>query len=87
MFLKKKKNKYTYLTIFEQDQIIANRGYPVETHTIQTTDGYLLDCFRIPYGRQSGPKPNKPVVFLQHGLLSSSADWIIGHTESALGKT
>ena len=59
----------------------------METHTIQTRDGYLLDCFRIPYGLQtgSGPKPNKPVVFLQHGLLSSSADWIIGHNYSALG--
>jgi lysosomal acid lipase/cholesteryl ester hydrolase len=69
-----------------QAQIIVNRGYPVELHYIETTDGYLLEAQRIPYGKNSGPAPNKPVVFLQHGLLSSSADWIIGSTESALGK-
>ncbi|KZS21232.1 Lipase-like protein [Daphnia magna] len=65
-------------------QIIVNRGYPVELHYIETSDGYLLEAQRIPYGKNSGPAPNKPVVFLQHGLLSSSADWIIGHTESYL---
>ena len=64
-----------------------NRGYPVELHYIETTDGYILEAQRIPYGINSAPAPNKPVVFLQHGLLSSSADWVIGHTESALGKS
>ena len=54
-------------------------------HYITTEDGYILEAQRIPYGIHSGPSPNKPAVFLQHGLLSSSADYVIGHTESALG--
>lgn len=68
-----------------QGEIIANRGYPVEYHYITTTDGYILEAQRIPYGKSSGPAPNKPVAFLQHGLLSSSADFIIGSTDTALG--
>lgn len=40
---------------------------------------------RIPYGKKSGPEKNKPVVFVQHGLLSSSADWIIAGPDMALG--
>ncbi|XP_059621164.1 lipase 3-like [Phlebotomus argentipes] len=59
--------------------MIESYGYPVETHVAQTADGYLLTMHRIPYGRApgAGPAPNKPVVFLQHGLLCSSADWVV----------
>ncbi|XP_059621163.1 lipase 3-like [Phlebotomus argentipes] len=60
-------------------EMIESYGYPVETHVAQTADGYLLTMHRIPYGRApgAGPAPNKPVVFLQHGLLCSSADWVV----------
>lgn len=37
---------------------------------MQTDDGYILTLHRI-------PNFNKTVVFLQHGLLSSSADWLL----------
>lgn len=37
---------------------------------METDDGYLLTMHRI-------PNFNKTVVFLQHGFLSSSADWVI----------
>lgn len=40
--------------------MIANDGYPVEEHTVETEDGFCLKLFRI-------PKPGKEVVFLQHG--------------------
>uniref|UniRef100_A0A7G3B1V7 Putative triglyceride lipase-cholesterol esterase n=1 Tax=Lutzomyia longipalpis TaxID=7200 RepID=A0A7G3B1V7_LUTLO len=68
--------------------MIVSKGYPVESYEVQTEDGYLLTMHRIPYGRtnESGPAPNKPVVFLQHGLLSSSTDWVvIGPDNGALG--
>lgn len=38
------------LSLF-QPQIIANRGYPAETHTVVTPDGYILTLHRIPRGR------------------------------------
>uniref|UniRef100_A0A1B0CF41 Partial AB-hydrolase lipase domain-containing protein n=2 Tax=Lutzomyia longipalpis TaxID=7200 RepID=A0A1B0CF41_LUTLO len=68
--------------------MIVTKGYPVESYEVQTEDGYLLTMHRIPYGKtnESGPAPNKPVVFLQHGLLSSSTDWVvIGPDNGALG--
>ncbi|PSN57495.1 hypothetical protein C0J52_01607 [Blattella germanica] len=57
-------------------QLITKYGYPVETHTILTEDGYFLTLHRIPYGQQNTSKPRHPVM-LQHGILCSSADWII----------
>jgi len=46
---------------------------------VQTDDGYILSLFRVP------PMTSKtgPVVFLQHCLLCSAADWLInGRNES-----
>lgn len=42
-----------------------------------TSDGYILALHRIPYGKKSGAADNKPVVLIMHGILQSSADWII----------
>lgn len=64
---------------------MEDAGYPLEEHRVQTADGYLLTMHRIPYGRLSGPAANKPVVFLQHGLLCSSADWVLAGPEKGLG--
>jgi lysosomal acid lipase/cholesteryl ester hydrolase len=61
-------------------------GYPAENHTVTTADGYILTLHRIPYSPKSPAAPNKPVIFLQHGLLCSSADWIILGPENSLGK-
>ncbi|KAF2898135.1 hypothetical protein ILUMI_08040, partial [Ignelater luminosus] len=56
-------------------ELIQKYGYPSEKYTIQSKDGYLLEIHRIPYGK-AGPSENRPAVYLQHGLLSSSADWV-----------
>ncbi|CAG9860945.1 unnamed protein product, partial [Phyllotreta striolata] len=56
-------------------EIIARHGYLSETHTVVTEDGYILSIHRIP-GSRNGTKSRQP-VFLQHGLLGSSADWIV----------
>ena len=59
------------------DEMVAEAGYPVETHIVATDDGYLLSVHRIPRGRvDDGVEGPRPPVFLQHGLLSSSADWV-----------
>ncbi|KAJ8928191.1 hypothetical protein NQ314_019254 [Rhamnusium bicolor] len=61
-------------------QIIKRHGYPSEAHVVETDDGYLLKLHRIP-GSQSGKRGDQP-VFLQHGLLGSSADWILNGNNS-----
>lgn len=66
-------------------ELIQHHGYPVERHTIQTEDGYILETHRIPHGKNNAGEPNKPVVFVQHGVLSSSADWVNMGPEKGLG--
>uniref|UniRef100_A0A1L8DPY1 Lipase n=2 Tax=Nyssomyia neivai TaxID=330878 RepID=A0A1L8DPY1_9DIPT len=67
--------------------LIKCYGYPVESHEVETSDGYLLTLHRIPHGRNLEEKSSskKPVVFLQHGLLTSSAEWVVTGPEKALG--
>jgi len=60
-----------------QPQLIQKAGFHVETHIVQTEDGYLLTLYRIPNNGSS--------VLLQHGLLTSSADWIIPGKDKGLG--
>ena len=75
---------------FFQPEMILHEGYPVETHTVTTEDCYILQMHRIPYGKSLSSvrfqnKP-RPVVLLQHGILCSSADWVMGHSDDSLGK-
>ncbi|XP_037912093.1 lipase 3-like isoform X3 [Hermetia illucens] len=69
-------------------EIATRHGYPAEAHTVTTEDGYLLTMHRIPCGRigchQKGGRGRGQPVFLQHGLLSSSADWVISGPGKAL---
>ncbi|KAM3955560.1 lipase 3-like [Aphomia sociella] len=59
--------------------LIEKYGYPVEVHKVVTADQYVLEAHRIPHGKDQNnqPDPNKPVVFLMHGLMSSSAEYLI----------
>ncbi|XP_043264592.1 lipase 3-like [Colletes gigas] len=52
-------------------QMIRKDGYPAEAHVVQTEDGYLLTMHRIPGILKA------PAIFLQHGVLGSSADWVM----------
>ena len=67
--------------------MIAKMGYPSETHEIITQDGYILNMHRIPFGKQSPLEEGvkKPAIYLQHGLLCSSADWVMWTEEKSLG--
>ncbi|XP_038212159.1 lipase 3-like [Zerene cesonia] len=66
-------NEDTYLNI---TQLITKYGYPVEKHSVQTSDGYVLNVFRIP----SNGRP----VFLMHGFVSSADDWITPGVDSGI---
>jgi len=58
--------------------LIQSKGYPAEEHTVTTQDGYILTVHRI-------SKPNKPAVFLQHGLLDGSHTWVMNFAHQSLG--
>ncbi|XP_052820111.1 gastric triacylglycerol lipase-like [Mya arenaria] len=67
-------------------QLVTSKGYPCEEYDVVTKDGYILGVQRIQHGKTrllSGGQ--RPVVLLQHGLLSSSADWVINPANESLG--
>lgn len=59
-------------------EIIRSRGFLAEEHDIVTKDGYILTVQRIvnPKVRPEFRAKLKPAI-LQHGLMSSSVDWVI----------
>lgn len=79
------KNLYVFLALLLQSasntygnrEMIESHGYIAEEHYVETEDGYVLKMFRI-------PNPGKRVVFMQHGLLSSSVDWVLLGPNKAL---
>ncbi|XP_057669458.1 lipase 3-like [Diorhabda carinulata] len=56
-------------------EIVNRYGYPLESYYVTTEDGYILNIFRIPYGK-TGKKIGK-VVLLQHGLFLASTDYVL----------
>ncbi|XP_049305292.1 lipase 3 [Bactrocera dorsalis] len=65
------------------ERIIAD-GYPMERHTVTTSDGYILTMHRIPYSPKAGTADRRPIAFLMHGMLSSSSDWVLMGPNKAL---
>ncbi|XP_063606385.1 lipase lipl-5-like [Penaeus indicus] len=81
-------------------QLIRIRGYPSEIHQVVTDDGYILEVHRIPHGRNdvtrnhnristperggNGRRENRRVVFIQHCVLCSSADFVLNDPDQAL---
>ena len=52
--------------------MILEAGFAGTEHRVVTPDGYILTLHRL-HTQTTQPGP---VVFLQHGLFSSSADWV-----------
>ncbi|XP_066249785.1 lipase 3-like isoform X1 [Euwallacea similis] len=57
-----------------ETQLIQKHGYPVETHTYETKDGYVLTAFRIPHGTTS--IKSKEVALLTHGMGGSGENFV-----------
>ena len=71
----------------------AHYGYDCQILSYTTEDGYINTLHRIspPQSNwnktmQAGEKKRK-VVFLQHGLEGTSADYVMGCPEKSLGMT
>jgi pimeloyl-ACP methyl ester carboxylesterase len=65
-------------------QLASSMNYPVEQHTVQTDDGYLLTLFRI-QAKNTQIRSGLPAVLLNHGLLDSSDSFIVNNEEQAAG--
>lgn len=65
-------------------ELITKYGYPVETHEVESEDGYLLTIHRIPNGKMM-KNVDKPPVFLMHAFMSSSVDWLVNGPNNSLG--
>lgn len=70
---------------YDQFRLIEKYGYPVESHEIETEDGYLLTAYRIPRGKNDDTEKERIPVFLMHGILCSSSTWILNGPEKSLG--
>lgn len=59
-------------------EIIRSRGFIAEEYDVITKDGYILTIQRIvnPLVDPAYKSKMKPVI-LQHGLMSSSVDWVV----------
>ncbi|XP_014291787.1 lipase 3 [Halyomorpha halys] len=66
------------------ESLVRSQGYPFEQHSVVTEDGYILTLHRIPYGRNHTGQIGRPVL-LQHGILCSSAGWLLSRPDKALG--
>lgn len=57
-------------------EIIRSRGFIAEEYDVTTADGYILTIQRIVNPLVKAEDRGKPVI-MQHGLMSSSVDWVI----------
>ena len=69
-----------------QDVVTRGFGYPTETLTVTTEDGYKLDVFHIlgrgsDSGNTTGATPPPPVL-LAPGIFCNAAAWILNANKS-----
>lgn len=68
-------------TFLKTDELIRSRGYICSNFTVSTADDYQLGIFRV---SKSGIQASKGPVLLQHGMLDTSATWVINSRTQSL---
>jgi pimeloyl-ACP methyl ester carboxylesterase len=81
-FMKNSVSKVCGDALFES--LVKPAGYPYQSYTTVTDDGYVLKLFRIQKKNEQIVK-GKPVVMLQHGLIDSADNWVINGDKGSLG--
>lgn len=66
------------------ESLVKPAGYPYQSFTTVTDDGFHLKLFRI-QKKNEKIVSGKPVVLLQHGLLDSADNWVINGDNGSLG--
>ncbi|CAK9298223.1 unnamed protein product [Gordionus sp. m RMFG-2023] len=62
--------------------MITSKDYPYENYEIVAEDGFFLQLHRIPFGKNL--KNTEASVYLQHGLLSTSCDFLMNLENQSL---
>ena len=93
MFVQTRTSIFSQNCVFPvlQSELIVSKGYPCDDYTVQTEDGFLIGLQRIRHGlgeedARRGNEEKKPVVFLQHGLLCSSTNWLTNLVNESFGE-
>lgn len=66
------------------EEIVDNYGYPLESYSVITADGYILETFRIPHGRDQDYDASRPAVLLQHGYFDSADFSVMNGPEKSI---
>lgn len=70
-----------------QPDLIGANGYPVEVHTAESKDGYLLTLHRIPNTPKSVKASSSKIpVLLVHPMFETSHAWVFQGQSKSLGK-
>jgi len=67
------------------EDLAREANYYFEKHCVITQDAHVLQMFRLPLGKNESMMnldQDKPVVFLQHGVLDSADTWILNGKKS-----
>lgn len=63
-------------------ETVRKQKIPIEKHTVITPDGYILGLYHIPARKNKSIDVTK-VMFMMHGLFSSSAQYVLYPKDSA----
>ncbi|CAK9298177.1 unnamed protein product [Gordionus sp. m RMFG-2023] len=67
------------------EELIKSKGYPYEKYEVITEDGFILQLHRIPFGKKRNNTSDvRTSVYLQHGLLGSSCDFLMNLENQSL---
>jgi lysosomal acid lipase/cholesteryl ester hydrolase len=71
------------------EELILNRGYPMEIHYVETEDGYVLKLFRIPASKYETnyKHKQKEAILLIHGIFDSSDGWLCNSEDKCIPLT
>ncbi|CAN8022882.1 unnamed protein product, partial [Ixodes persulcatus] len=66
------------------EHLVMSKGYPFESHKVETEDGYVIEMHRVPDGRTPSSRPGQP-VFVMTGLGADSSIFVFDFPGQSLG--